>query len=593
VPVTNDLLIEEIVQQFSNDFAHDSFSVDDEYKYHNRRPRPRQVYRYHSKGKPVQQLYTGSLLWGGQERPSETTGKRDFWVPKWPQISTITKLPEDVMIHALLYLDEPTLWRISRTCKLFKSSYFRQVGQGKIESRRILFFAAQGYRFPKLRRLKIEKLHFPTCNILLNEFFFPSLREVELDKCFLPNFCKHSKVEKLRVTGQFHTDMLSFYPNIKRLCITRISNIELGHVVHLFPKCLQRLTIDVATVKPADWEVLGQLTELELLSLWIGQNKDIKRDELVHIEIPPTLVKLKVILIRGLESTPVIPPLPVLNVLTLEKINDIDISQLPTLPSLKTLELYRCRMDFWDVHLLESKYPNLQVLLLWSAEYEMILNLDLLPYLETLQELTLGDVDVVMGPHDKSRKFFPSKTPNLVKLTLDHVVVSTPLLNSLKKSGDIRRVTFKACRFRTPFKLPLLVGIRELVFRQCEPLRLEELASTRWVINKKLESLTIVHCRMNDACLRHLKKFPNLFKLDLSENSLRVRNIPHLHQVERLTMVSCHLNQWDVQRLLVVFPYLKAMDLSKNEALCKEIARKHNSGSIKFLSRYYIPRDLD
>jgi len=586
LPVTSDLFIENIVQEFSNDFAHDYLSGDqriDDYKHWDGGNRPvRQVYRCHAKKKPVQELHT-ERIWGVYRQPVRPE-KEKFWVPDWPGVSSITRLPEDVMIHALLYLSESALWRIYRTCKLFKRAYFRQEGHGKIgSSKRILFFAAQGYRFPKLQKLKIERLHFPTRNILVNEFHFPALKEVELAKCFLPHFSTHPKVGKLRVTDQFHTDMLSFYPNIRRLTITGISNIELGTIVHLLPKTLQNLTLDVSAVRPGDWEVLGELTELVLLSLWIGQNKDIKRHEPDIVEIPASLVKLQSILIRGLETTPDIPPLPALEVLTLEKIDDLDIKELPLIKSLKTLELYRCGMDFWDIHLFEAKYPNLKALLLCPLDDEMDLNLDLFPDLAFLRDLTLSDVRIVL---DRSRRHFPAKTPRLTKLTLDHVILDTPhLLNSLKNRGDdINKVSFKSCNFHVPFKLPELVGVKELVFRKCAPLWLSVLASCREV-NAKLESMTITKCGVKETGLWNLNKFPNLVKLDLSETSLRTENIPRLHRLERLTMVSCNLNSWDVGRLLTNFPALVALDLSKNKTLAKAIAKKHDSQSINFLNR--------
>jgi len=589
LPVTSDLFIENIVQEFSNDFAHDYLSGDqkiDECKHWNGRQSlgvgpVRQVYRCHSKKKAVQELHT-ERIWGGHRQQLDKPAKEKFWVPAWPEASSITRLPEDVMIHALLYLSESALWRIYGTCRLFKKAYFRQEGLGKIgSSKRILFFAAQGYRFPKLQKLRIERLHFPTSNILVNEYHFPALRDVELAKCLLPKFATHPKVRKLRVTDQFHTDMLSFYPNIRKLTLTGISDIKLGAIVHLLPKTLQSLYLDVSTVRARDWEALGQLTELRVLSLWIAHI----RHEPEVVEIPASLEKLESIFIRGLETTPYIPPLPALNWLSLERIDDLDVKELPSIPSLESLNLERCVMDFWDIHLFESKYPNLKVLYLAPFDDEMSLNLDLLPDLPFLRDLTLCDVRIVL---DRSRRHFRMKTPLLTKLTLVQVSLDTPhLLNSLKNSGDdISKVSFKSCNFDVPFQLPELVGVKELVFRKCSPLWLGVLASCREV-NAKLESMTITKCRVNERGLWNLNKFPNLVKLDLSETTLRTENIPRLHRVERLTMVSCNLNKWDVGRLLTNFPALVDLDLSKNQSLGKAIAKKHDSKGINFLNRVH------
>lgn len=575
-PPTNDLLIEEIVQDLwrvpvSDNSEEEQRNDDFEYTEESLR---------HAKGKPVQQLYTESVFWSGNGRQYCSSGQ-ELWVPEDPQKSSITWIPKDVMIHALLYLSDSTLWNISRTCKLFKRAYFRQGGEGKTGSNRILFLASQGYRFPKLEKLKIWKLHFPTCNILVNEFYFPSLREVELANCLLPNFCTHSKVEKLRVSRRFHTDMLSFYPNIKRLTITGISNIELGAVAPLLPNMLQRLTLDVSVVKAGDCEILGKLTELELLSLWIGQNKDSRWDGQVVVKIPASLVKLRVIAITGVEKTPVIPPLPALENLTLQKINELVITDLPSVPFLKTLELYRCGMDFWDIHLFESKYPVLQLLLLCPYNDNMSLNLDLFPTLDYLKELSLSDVEIVLG--ETQNGYYHPKTPRLVRLKLDRVILPMPhLVNSLKHSDDIYQISFKSCYFRIPFKLPEFVGVKELVFKNCEMLWLGALASNPEV-NEKLQSITITKCRIRETGLWKLNKFPNLVRLDLSENSLRTENIPYLPHLKQLTMVSCNLSEWDVGRLLTNFPALVALDLSKNKKLDKVIAKKHDSKSINCL----------
>jgi hypothetical protein len=589
VPMTNDLFIEELVQEFSNDFAHENLSIDqriDDCKFCERNLMPvRQVKIDLARIKPVQQLYTDSVFSKWHEQQLDKPIKEEFWVPENPEVCSITRLPQDVMTHALLYLSETTLWRIYKTCKLFRSAYFRQEGHGKIEFNRILFFAAQGHRFLKLQKLKVEKLRTG----LVNEFFFPTLREVELINCFMSYFCLHTKVEKLRVKEQFHTRMLSFYPNIKKLRITGIANIELGSIVHFLPKTLQRLTLDVATVKPCDWKVLGQLADLELLSLWIGQNNDFKRHELVNVEIPSILVKLRVILIRGLEMTPVIPSLPALEILTLEKIHDLDIKELPSIPTLKTLDLYRCEIDFWDIHLLESKYPILQVLSLCFDDEDIILNLDLFPNLDCLRDLILSDVKLRLG--ESRNEFCHSKTPRLAKLTLDHVILDTPhLFHSLKHTGSMVKVTFKSCTFLKPFKLPESVGVKELVFWRCEPLWLGVLASSHEV-NRQLESMTITRCRFKETDLWNLNKFPNLVKLDLSENALSTENIPRLLHLKRLTMVSCNLNEWDVGRLLTSFPALVALDLSKNKKLGKRTAKKHNSASINALNSSFFTWD--
>jgi len=587
-PVTNDSLIEEIVQDLWKEPIYDDFVGEQsirEYEYFEGSLR-------HAKGKPLQQLYTESVFWSGHGESAFWSGhgrqycssEQELWEPENPEEISMTWLPKDVMIHALLYLSEPTLWQISRTCKLFKRAYFRQGGKPKNRSNRILFLASMGYRFPKLKKLKIWKLHFPTCNMLVNEYFFPSLREVELANCLLPNFCIHPKVEMLKVSHHFHADMLSFYPNIRALTITGISNIELGSVAPLLPRTLERLTLDVAVVKAGDCEVLGKLTELWLLSLCIGQNQDLRRDEQVMIEIPESLVKLRFISIRGIESTPVIPQLKALEYLILIKIKELVITELPSLPSLKTLELNRCGMDFWDIHLFESKYPVLQVLLLYPYNKHMSLNLDLFPTLESLKELTLAEVDIVLG--ESQNVFYRSKTPRLAALTLANVVLPMPhLVNSLKKTGDINTISFKSCTFCNPFKLSEFVGVEHLVFKNCEKLWLGALASNPKV-NSKLQSIIITKCKINETGLWNLNKFPNLVELDLSENSLRTENIPHLHHLKQLAMVSCNLSRWDVGRLLTNFPALIALDLRGNKDLGKA-AKKHDSKSIKILNRRF------
>jgi len=325
--------------------------------------------------------------------------------------------------------------------------------------------------------------------------------------------------------------------------------------------------------------------ELERLSLWIGQNKDIKRHEPVQVEIPPTLVKLRDITIRGLTTTPVIPPLPALDILTLEKIRHLDINELPSIPSLKSLELYRCRIDFMDINLFETKYPTLRMLALCSADEETSLDLDFFPNLDCLEILFLSDVKIVQG---EPRNEGCSKTTRLTRLTLNYSILESPhLLSSLKNDGNILKLTFNSCVFSCPFKLPESVGVKELVFRKCQPIVLGSLAGCSEA-NEKLESMTITYCHFNETDLKFLNKFPNLVELDLSGNSLKTKNIPRLHCLKLLKMVSCNLNNLDVGRILTNFPALVSLDLSKNKKLRKKFHKKHNSASINTLNSYFF-----
>jgi len=485
----------------------------------------------------------------------------ESWVPRDKSRSSLTKIPMDVMTHALLFLDDSTLWKVKSTCKLFKGVYFRQTGVGPTDSHRILFLAAQGYSFPRLQRLMIKDLQFPAERNLVNEDQFPMLREVGLANCIVPSFCSHPKVTNLRIMYELHDRMLALYPNLTVLAVTKL-NLDLSSIAAKLPRKLRELILEVTGSKGSDWHYIGKLTDLRYLSIWIRQKANDRPDAVV-VDIPPTLQKLRDIALCGLQETPNIPSLPLLEKLTLEKVSELTLGDLPTLPSLKFLDLWWCNMNLDHINILETKFPALESLLLDPWE-RVALNLNSFPALPSLRSLTLGNVHLIEGS-------IGDWAPHLVRVTLNNISLKGVNLSYVfRRCRKLFYIKFRECRFGScPWGLTF-EGVEEAVFDSCYGLRLK--AFTK---NETLKRLSLCGCHIARRVLRHLAKFPNLEELDLSKNKgLNLKHIPPLHCLKSFSLVSCNLKDSDLRIIFRNLPQLVTLDLSNNGLLRKPLATK-------------------